>query len=110
MESSIDPLLAANLKSARLSRGWTLEAFAEASGVSRAMISKIERGEVSPTAQILGRLAAGLGVSLASLFGGAPEAARPLSRRDEQPVWRDPETAMSAATSHRQASARTSST
>lgn len=85
--------LAQNLKSARQARGWTLEAFAEASGVSRAMISKIERGEVSPTAVTLGRLAAGLGVSLASLFGAASRAAGPLSRAADQPVWTDPATA-----------------
>ncbi len=61
------------IKAGRSARGWTLDQFAAASGVSRAMISKIERGEVSPTAAILARLAAGLGVSLASLF--AEEAA-----------------------------------
>ncbi len=84
--------LSANLKTARAARGWTLEQFAEASGVSRAMISKVERGEVSPTAAILARLAAGLGVSLASLFGSRAEAGSPLARAADQPHWTDPET------------------
>lgn len=84
--------LAHRLKAARTDRGWTLERFAEASGVSRAMISKIERGEVSPTAAILARLAAGLGVTLASLFSGKAEDGSPLSRAAGQPVWTDPAT------------------
>lgn len=56
------------------------------------MISKIERDEVSPTAAILARLAAGLGVSLASLFSDPSEDASALARAGEQPVWTDPAT------------------
>lgn len=92
MEAAIDQGLAARLKSARQSRGWTLDAFAAASGVSRAMISKVERAEVSPTAATLGRLAAGLGVSLASLFSDGKAAGEPLTRAASQPVWTDPAT------------------
>ena len=57
------------------------------------MISLIERGESSPTASILHRLATGLGTSLALLFAEEerPEAS-PLARRADQTVWRDPET------------------
>jgi transcriptional regulator with XRE-family HTH domain len=83
--------LAHRIKAARTGRNWTLEQFSEASGVSRAMISKIERGEVSPTAAVLARLAAGLGTSLASLFSDAAQLS-PLSRAADQPVWVDPET------------------
>jgi transcriptional regulator with XRE-family HTH domain len=97
-DPAVAPDISRNLKARRLARGWTLDQFAAASQVSRAMISKIERGEVSPTAATLARLAAGLGVSLASLFGdGAAsgrtsEALSPLSRADGQRVWRDPQT------------------
>jgi transcriptional regulator with XRE-family HTH domain len=70
----------------------TLDGLAERTGVSRSMISLIERGESSPTAAILDKLAAGLGVTLASLFAGQESAAAsPLSRREDQPLWRDPE-------------------
>lgn len=57
------------------------------------MISLIERGESSPTASVLHRLATGLGTTLASLFAEEerPEAS-PLARRADQIVWRDPET------------------
>ena len=57
------------------------------------MISLVERGESSPTAAVLHRLAMGLGTTLASLFAEEewPEAS-PLARRADQPAWRDPET------------------
>lgn len=71
---------------------WTLEQLAERAGVSRAMISKIERGESSPTAVLLSRLGAAMGVSLSSLMS-APRAVAPALRRvADQPVWVDPET------------------
>ncbi len=55
------------------------------------MISLIERGESSPTAVLLEKLAAGLGVPLASLFDAADARREPLSRLAEQVSWRDPE-------------------
>ncbi len=95
MEHLTKAALAGRIRSERRDKGWTLERFAEASGVSRAMISKIERGEVSPTAAILARLAAGLGTSLASLFSVQPSAdartAPALHRWESQQDWTDPE-------------------
>jgi transcriptional regulator with XRE-family HTH domain len=65
------------------------------SGVSRAMVSKIERLEVSPTAVLLGRLCNGLGITLSSLIAGAENSAGPpIARTNEQPVWRDPDTGL----------------
>jgi transcriptional regulator with XRE-family HTH domain len=58
------------------------------------MISLIERGEASPTAVTLEKLATALGVVLASLFdstdAAAAKPASPVSRREDQPEWRDP--------------------
>lgn len=86
--------LGSRLKALRRARGLTLDALAAGSGVSRAMISRVERGEASPTAALLGRLCATLGVSLSGFFAldGPSGAASPLSRRGDQPVWRDPAT------------------
>jgi transcriptional regulator with XRE-family HTH domain len=83
--------IAERVRELRAARGFSLEGLAGASRVSRSMISLIERGESSPTAVVLEKLAAGLGVTLASLFD-APAAAAggPVARRDEQPQWRDP--------------------
>jgi transcriptional regulator with XRE-family HTH domain len=86
----LDQRIAERVREFRASRGLTLEALAERSGVSRSMISLIERGESSPTAVLLERLAMGLDVPLASLFD-APSASRaPVARRADQSRWRDP--------------------
>lgn len=96
MESTkADPVnerIAATVRALRLERAMSLDGLAAVSGVSRSALSLIERAESSPTAVVLDRIAAGLGVPLVSLFGdGSAEAAsRPISRRAEQPVWRDP--------------------
>ncbi|MDH4442804.1 MAG: XRE family transcriptional regulator [Rhizobium sp.] len=79
------------IRALRMRRGLTLEHLAEASGVSRAMISRIERAEASPTAALLARLCSALGVSLSVFFADEGAAAQPLVRRADQPVWRDPE-------------------
>jgi transcriptional regulator with XRE-family HTH domain len=95
--SSLDHRIAARARDLRATRGLSLDALADRSGVSRSMISLIERGESSATAVVLERLATGLGVTLAALFdapnGDADGAASsgPVARRDDQPVWRDPE-------------------
>lgn len=81
------------MRSEREARGWSLTDLAERSGVSRAMINKVERGESSPTASLLGRLSGALGLTLSELLARA-EASRAghLVRAGEQPLWRDPET------------------
>lgn len=84
------PRIAARLRLERDSRGWSLADLAERSSVSKAMISKIERQEVSPTAVILVRLAGAFDLTLASLLLRAEGQGR-LTRAAEQPVWRDPE-------------------
>ena len=86
----IDSRIAMRVRQLRAESGLALEALAGRSGVSRSMISLIERGESSPTAVLLERLAAGLGVPLASLFDAPSAPADPLSRRKDQAEWRDP--------------------
>jgi transcriptional regulator with XRE-family HTH domain len=90
----VNQRIAGRLKELRAAQAFSLEALAAKSGVSRSMISLIERGESSPTAVVLEKLAAGLNVTLASLFD-APDAvgqtpSSPIARREEQPQWRDP--------------------
>jgi transcriptional regulator with XRE-family HTH domain len=92
--SDLNQRIAERVRELRAGQGLSLDALAGKSGVSRSMISLIERGESSPTAVVLEKLAAGLGVMLAALFD-APAApaqapAGPVARRDDQPHWRDP--------------------
>lgn len=92
-ENDIDSRLATRLRALRADRGLTLDGLAERSGVSRSMISLVERGQSSPTASVLERLAAGLGVTLATLFAEAERAdADPVVRRADQIAWTDPAT------------------
>ncbi len=86
----INDRIAARVRQIRAERGLSLEALAESSGVSRSMISLIERGQSSATAVVLEKLATGLGVPLASLFDAPSAPADPVSRRKDQVEWRDP--------------------
>jgi len=87
----IDQQIAERLKGLRTTRGWTLEQLAGSSGVSRAMISKIERRETSATAALLSRLCVALEVPVSHLL--APSAVSGLvTRREQRPSWRDPAT------------------
>lgn len=71
----------------------TLEQLSKLSGVSRAMLSKIERGEKSPTIGIAKQIAHALGASFSSLVGDeSPTRAFALVTKDQRQVFRDPET------------------
>lgn len=84
--------IAGRIRAMRAARGLSLEELAEKSGVSRSMLSLIEREESSPTAVVLNKIAASFGVPLAAFFEDPSARAGPLSRaRDRQP-WRDPQT------------------
>jgi len=87
----IDARIARRVSSLRAERGMTLDALSQCSRVSRSMLSLVERGESSPTATVLEKIATGLGVSLATLFEDSSAPAHPLSRARERPTWRDPQ-------------------
>ena len=72
----------------------TLDRLSVLSGVSKAMLSKVERGEKSPTIGIAKRIAHALDSSLSALMGdeGGPRRAFAVVRKDERPVFRDPDT------------------
>jgi len=90
---NLDQHLAERVRNLRKAQGLTLDRLAELSGVSRSMISLIEREETSPTAAVLDKLANALRVSLPALFSSETEDAfaLPLARADTQQVWTDPE-------------------
>ncbi len=90
-DSDINQRIALRLSSLRAERGMSLDALASKCNVSRSMISLIERGESSPTAVVLDKLAFGLGVTLASFFEAPQPDASPLVRRAEQLQWTDPQ-------------------
>lgn len=91
-ETQAETRLAQRIRFEREARGWSLADLAEASGVAKATISKIERQEISPTAVTLLKLAAAFDLTLAGLLLRAEGAGVRLSRAASQPVWQDPET------------------
>jgi len=94
-QDAMERRIAEGIRKRREALGISANDLAERSGVSRAMVSKIERLEVSPTAVLLGRLCNGLGITLSSLIASAEsKAGPPIARADEQPVWRDPDTGL----------------
>jgi transcriptional regulator with XRE-family HTH domain len=84
--------IAATVAAARGDARLSAAELAARSGVSRAMIGKVERGEAQPTAALLGRLAAALGLTLSALIARAEDEVPRLLRAGSQPVWTDPET------------------
>jgi transcriptional regulator with XRE-family HTH domain len=90
MEERIDRRIAQRLKGLRAERGWSLDELAERSDVSRATLSRLENAEVSPTASVLGKLAAAHGLTISRLMHLVEDDFAPLIRRDAQPLWSDP--------------------
>jgi len=87
------PKLGARIRELRQQRQLTLEALAESSRVSRAMLSKLERGEKNPTLVVAAKIAAALRVSLTS-FLGTEEKRRTVVviPKERRMVFRDAET------------------
>jgi transcriptional regulator with XRE-family HTH domain len=87
----LDTRLGARVKIERETRGWSLTDLAQRSGVSRAMINKVERGEASPTASLLGRLSGAFGVTLSTLLARIEtNRGGRLVRASDQLRWTDP--------------------
>ncbi len=68
--AAADPLsshLCRRLRQLRAGRGWSLDALATASGVSRSMLSQVERGQANPTLAVTFRIARAFGMSVGEL-------------------------------------------
>ena len=90
--AALDRQIARRLQALRAERGWTLETLAARTGLSRATLSRIERGELSPTATMLCTLCAQYGWSISRLMAEAEDGPPALVRAQEQVIWTDPET------------------
>src|SRR2546429_9702851 len=92
IEDRADMVLARRIRGEREARSWSLAGLAERAGVSKAMLSKIERAEASPTAATLSRIATAYGLTMAALFEGPRGGGSRLLPAKDPPVWRDPKT------------------
>ncbi|GAA3015861.1 DNA-binding protein [Streptomyces fulvorobeus] len=86
---SVDARLAARLGELRTGRGWSLDELSRRSGVSRSTLSRLERGELSPTAALLGRLCTVYGRTVSRLLLEVESEPPLLVPADRQAVWRD---------------------
>lgn len=82
--------LAARLRELRVAKDLSLQDLAERSGVSRATLSRIENGEVSPTAETLGALASAYAMTISRILAPAERPFQALVARAEQSIWQDP--------------------
>lgn len=87
----INQRIAHRVRTLRAEQSLSLDSLATRSAVSRSMISRVERGEASPTAVLLEKIATGLGCTLGSLFDDGGATNNPVSRAADRTTWRDPE-------------------
>ena len=87
---TLERRIARRLGELRADRGWSLETLAGKSGISRATLSRVERGELSPTASMLGALCTVYGHTLSRLMAEAESRPATLVRASEQSQWKDP--------------------
>lgn len=90
-DSSQLSILAEEIRHFRRKNNFSLEMLSEASGVSRSMISKIERCEAVPSTVVLSKLAEALGVTFSKLMAPAIEREIVHIPASRQPVLRDEE-------------------
>lgn len=81
--SNIGPVL----KRVRFERGLTLEDTSGLTGVSKAMLGQIERGESIPTISVLWKISAGLRISFSELLGSETDNYEVISIDDINPVY-----------------------
>src|SRR5262244_224619 len=82
--------LGARLRLERLRRRLSLHDLETRAGVSRSMLSEVERGTKVPTVLVLDRIATALDTSIARLLGEERGARVVVLRRGEQDVVADP--------------------
>src|SRR5207247_8192276 len=81
--------LGARLRLERLRRRLSLHDLERRTGVSRSMLSEVERGSKVPTVLVLDRIATGLDTSIARLLGEERAGRVALLRHADQEVARD---------------------
>ena len=94
MGDGIERRIASNIRRRREDLGLSLAQLGQRSGVSKAMIAKVESGVSSPTAGLLGRLCAGLGVTMSTLMIEAEASGLSYIPAGRQPTWKDPGTGL----------------
>src|SRR3954451_14928148 len=90
-QQKLDRAIGRRLKTLRTQAGMTLNELAGRSGVSRAMIGRVERAQSSATAALLGKLGPALDVSFSDVVALDEKPPERMVRLADQPHWRDPD-------------------
>ena len=78
--------VAANLKAVRSRKHLTLEEASHLTGVSRSMLSAIEKGDVNPTISVLWKIALGYRIKFTSLIEPAEQPCSVIRAADTEPL------------------------
>ncbi|GIE51427.1 DNA-binding protein [Amorphoplanes nipponensis] len=89
MRDELDARLASRIAELRVGRGWSLDDLAARTGVSRSTLSRLERGEISPTAALLGKLCTAYGRTMSRLLAEVEAEPPAVVRAADQALWRD---------------------
>lgn len=84
--------LATAVRARRKERGWSLDRAAQETGVSKAMLGQIERGESSPTIATLWKIASGFHTSLSGFLEPVPAATDGFVHRSSAAIRNQPAT------------------
>lgn len=86
MSEQIHEKIGKNLQEIRKSRGLSLDAVAELSGVSKGMLGQIERGDSNPTISVLWKIVNGLRISFATLMEDTSPQVTVVKMEDTTPL------------------------
>lgn len=89
MRDSLDARLASRITELRVARDWSLDDLAGQTGISRSTLSRLERGETSPTAALLGRLCTAYGWTMSRLLAEVEDEPPAVVRTADQTRWHD---------------------
>ena len=83
---NLNSIISYNLARLRQQKNLSLDGLAKLSGVSKAMIAQIERGESSPTVNTLWKIATGLHVPFGTLIATDKQSAKFVQFEEKQPL------------------------
>ena len=89
MSAEVSHVVGQNLREARRKQGYSLDALAQVSGVSRAMLGQIETGKSVPTITIIWKVAQALGVPVAQIISRPGQADYVVQTRSQAKVLTD---------------------
>ncbi len=92
VQDNLEQRLARRFAALRTAQNWSLDELAQKTGISRTTLSRLERAETSPTAELLGRLCSAYGLTMSRLIAEVESAGTSLLKPDQQTQWRDPAT------------------